>query len=60
MINKAILKKLTGKLVMVFTNENISRWRGWLSRESNEHAVKLINRKNEAKSGAAAMLTWTR
>ncbi len=50
MINKAILKKLTGKLVMVFTNENISRWRGWLSGESNEHAVKLTNRKDEAKS----------
>ena len=50
MIDKTVLNRLTGKLVMVFTNEKISKWKGWLSKESNEHAVKLTSRKNEAKS----------
>ena len=50
MINKAVLEKLTGRLVMVFTNEKISKWKGWLSRESNEHAIKLTSRKNESMS----------
>ena len=50
MIDKTILNKLVGRLVMVFTNEKISKWKGWLSRESNEKAIKLTSRKNELKS----------
>jgi len=60
MINKLVLEKLTGKLVMVFTNENISKWKGWLSRESNEHSVKLTSRKNELKSESCCYIDMSK
>ena len=60
MINKLVLEKLAGKLVMVFTNENISKWKGWLSRESNEHAIKLTSRKNELKSESCCYVDMSR
>ena len=50
MISRRVLRKLVGKLVVVFTDDKIARWKGWLSKDFDEKSIKLTSRKDEKKS----------
>jgi len=60
MVSRNVLEKLAGKLVIVFTDDRIARWKGWLSREFDDKSIKLTSRKNEKVSKSSCYIDLNR